>query len=478
MKLDEREIGTIVERVVERLGRELGGAPAQAPTAASWAARPSSAGRGIFETVDQAAQAAGRAFEEFQELGLERRYVIIDAIRATCRSQIDLLSQMAVEETGLGRFGCKVKKNRLAVEKTPGPEILKPWSTSGDYGLAIMERAPYGVIGSISPCTNPTETIINNGIGFLSGGNAAVFNVHPSAKGVSNYLVDQLNQAIQGAGGPANLICSVAEPTIKSAQQLMTHPGIRLLAVTGGGAVVKAAMSSGKRVIAAGPGNPPVVVDETVDLAYAAEKVIEGASFDNNIICIDEKVLIVTADAADSLKREMKKRNVVEVSGNDLKKLEKLLITPDDHINRAFVGKNPSVILDAIGIKVGDEVRLVLCDVDEKHPFVQHEQLMPVLPLVRVPNVDEGIAMAKRVEHGYGHTAVMYSRDITKLHKMARTINTSIFVKNAPAVAGIGAEGEGYTSFTIASPTGEGLTTALSFTRERRCTLKEYFRFV
>lgn len=479
MKLDERQIGAIVEKVVERLGRELsgGGSPAPSATAsAPW--RSSGGGRGIFETIEEATIAAGKAFEAFQEVSLDTRYAIVDAIRKTCLEQNEVLSRMAVEETGLGRMTCKLKKNHLAITKTPGPEILKPWCQSGDHGLSITERAPYGVIGAISPCTNPTETIINNGIGFLSGGNASVFNVHPSARRVSNYLVDVINQAIEGAGGPSNLICSIAEPTIASAQGLMKSPGVRLLVVTGGGAVVKAAMASGKRVIGAGPGNPPVLVDETVDLAYAAEKVIEGASYDNNIICIDEKVLLVVADVADQLKREMKKRNVVEVSGNDLRRLEKVLFTADNHVNRDFIGKNASVILDAIGIKVGDEVRLVLAEVDEKHPLVQHEQLMPVLPLVRVTNVNEGIAMAKRVEHGYGHTAVMYSRDIEALHKMARTINTSIFVKNAPSVAGIGAEGEGYTSFTIASPTGEGLTTAVSFTRERRCTLKEYFRFV
>jgi aldehyde dehydrogenase len=476
MNLDEKQIGRIVERVVDRLGADvLSGAarPVAGPRSTS-----NGSGRGVFETVDSAVAAARRSFEEFRDCSLETRHRVVDAMRRTTLAHNEELCRMTVDETGLGRYSDKIEKNKLAANKTPGPEILTPWCQTGDNGLTIMERAPYGVIGAITPCTNATETIINNGISMLSAGNSVVFNVHPGARGVCNYHVSLLNQAIEAAGGPANLLCSIHKPTIESAGSLMTHKGVRLLCVTGGGGVVKAAMNSGKRAIAAGPGNPPVVVDETCDLNQAAAGVIAGASLDNNIVCIDEKVCIAVADIADALKREMKKRNVVELSTGDIRKLEKVLITSDNHINRDFIGKNPSVILKEIGINVGDEVRLVLCEVDEKHPFVQHEQLMPVLPLVRVPNVDDAIECARRVEHGYGHTAVMYSRDIAALHKMARVMDVSIYVKNAPSTAGIGSGGEGYTSFTIASPTGEGLTTAVSFSRQRRCTLKEYFRIV
>ncbi len=472
IKLTNQQIGDIVERVVSRLGQDANA------TSVAQASTLSASGRGIFETVDEAARASRRAFEELRECSLDTPERMVAAMRQVTLTHVEELSRLAVQETGLGRVGDKIEKNQLAALRTPGPEILKPWCQSGDEGLSIMERAPYGVIGAITPCTNATETIINNGISMISAGNAVVFNVHPGSKGVCNYHISLLNSAIEGAGGPANLLCGIHSPTITTAGQVMKHPGIRLLAVTGGGGVVKAAMNSGKRAIAAGPGNPPVLVDETADLGRAADGVVKGASLDNNIVCICEKVLLVVNDVADALKRELKKRHVVELTGRDIKRLEKVIITPDNHINRAFVGKNPSVILSEIGIQVGDDVRLVLCEVDEKHPFVQHEQLMPVLRMVRVHNVDEGIEMSRRVEHGYGHTAVMYSRDIEKMHRMARVMDTSIFVKNAPSVAGIGGGGEGYTSFTIASPTGEGLTTAVSFSRERRCTLKEYFRFV
>ena len=524
--LNDAQIAAIVEAVVSRLGPELkgGGAgseqalreaatelattsagaaaslraprtPGEAPRVFREADSPASptyvtggaqplgrvrrGQKGVFDDLDSAVAAARSAYEALHwKLTLEVRDRVIAAMRAATRRAIPELARRAVEETGLGRVEDKIKKNTLAVEKTPGTEILRPTAWSGDDGLSVVERAPYGVIGSITPCTNPTETILCNAIGMIAGGNAVVFNVHPQAKRTSRYFIELLNEAIVSAGGPENLLTMVAEPTIESAQALMTHPGVRLLVVTGGGGVVKAAMQSGKRAICAGPGNPPVVVDESADLDQAADGVVAGASIDNNIVCVAEKETLVVGEIFDSFKRRLLDRGCVEVKGVELTRLEQLIITPDNHVNRDFIGKDAREILRALGRPVSGDPRLVIAEVPEDHPFVQHEQLMPVHPLVRTRSVDEAIEMAVRVEHGYGHTAVMYSRNIDALHRMARRVNASIFVKNAPSLAGLGYGGEGFTSFTIASPTGEGLTTALSFTRERRCTLKEHFRFI
>jgi acyl-CoA reductase-like NAD-dependent aldehyde dehydrogenase len=317
-----------------------------------------------------------------------------------------------------------------------------------------------------------------NGIGFIAAGNSAVFNVHPAAKKLSARFIADLNAAIVGAGGPANLLCCIREPTIESANNIMRHPGTRLVVVTGGGAVVKSAMNSGKRAIAAGPGNPPAVVDETADVVAAARGIIAGGTLDNNIICIAEKEIIAVAAIADRLLTALQDNGAHLVAGDDLRRLEKLLITSDNHVNREYIGKDAAFILDAIGIRVPQSTRLVICDVAEDHPFVQHELLMPVMGMVRCPTVDAAIDCAVRVEHGFGHTASMWSTNLDNLHAMARACNTSIFVKNAPNYAGLGEGGEGYTSFTIASPTGEGLTTAVSFSRIRRCTLKDRFRIV
>jgi len=318
----------------------------------------------------------------------------------------------------------------------------------------------------------------------VAAGNSVVFNVHPSAKNVSIKNVFLLNQAIMEAGGPPNLICTVANPTIESAQELMQHPLVRLLVITGGAAVVKAAMRSGKRAICAGPGNPPVVVDETADLEKAGRDIVAGASFDNNIVCIDEKEVFAVASIADELIRVMTRNQAVLLTPVQVKQLERVIFSKTNGpgkpgvIEKSLIGKNASVILAKIGLKVSDDIRLAIAEVDRDHPLVWTEQMMPVLPVVKVANADEAIDLAIRAEHGFGHTATMHSRNIDKLSRMAREINCSIFVKNGPAQAGLGYGGEGYCSFTIASPTGEGLTAPHSFTRERRCVLVGHFRIV
>jgi acyl-CoA reductase-like NAD-dependent aldehyde dehydrogenase len=494
--MDEARIQEIVDRVLAKIG-ELPETPLEAvrspPAGYVQPPPPREAPprrrdvdiprgrRGVFPDVEAAVRAARRAAEANEAGSLEARRRWVEAMRAAARQQVPQLARFAVEETGYGRADDKVKKNTLVVDKTPGPEMLAPIAFSGDDGLTITERASYGVIGSITPTTNPTETIINNGIGMVAGGNAVVFNAHPYAARTSAYLVHVLNEAVVAAGGPENVVACVERPTIESAEALMRHAGVRLVVVTGGPGVVKAAMASGKKVIAAGPGNPPAVVDETADLDVAAAGIVLGASIDNNIICTAEKEVVAVASIADALRERLGRSGCLVVNERQLKALEKVVLhqgTGGVHPNKDFIGKNAAVIARQIGVTAGDELRLLVADVDEKHPFVQLEMLMPVLPLVRVADAADAIATAKRVEHGFAHTAVMYSRNIAHLHAMARTINTSIFVKNASNFAGLGYGGEGYTSFTIASPTGEGLTTVRNFTRERRCTLKEYFRIV
>ena len=479
--LDERRIQEIVERVVARLGTAAP-APRAAPSAPAPAASSNlriPPGRlGSYDSPDQAVEAARRGFAENEKTSIELRAKMVAAMRDVTRKHVRELAQYAVDETTFGRVEDKVNKNLLVAEKTPGPEILRPIAFTGDNGLALIERAPYGVILAVTPCTNPTETILCNAIGMISGGNAVVFNVHPAAVKLSQWHVHLLNEAIASVGGPKDVITCVATSSIESAQALMGHKGVRLVVVTGGPGVVKAAMNSGKKVIAAGPGNPPAVVDETANLEIAARGIVAGASIDNNIICTAEKEIVAVSAIADRLKEQLSRSGCLLLNDRQVREVEKVVLEGDG-TNKKWVGKNAGLIAKAAGLGThGDDLRLLLCEVDESHPFVQHELLMPVIGLVRVKDVADAIATGKRVEHGFGHTAVMYSTNIENMSAMARVINTSIFVKNAPNLAGLGLGGEGYTSFTIASPTGEGLTTALNFTRERRCTLKDAFRFV
>ena len=508
MILTEKQINSIVDQVVRKLSPELSDLPRTENRPAApprghaddrrgserrygvdgvvpgTPARPGKApavGRGgrmgIFDDLDAAITAARAAFEQWHETPLQTRNLVIEAMRETTRRLAEDLSRRAVEETGLGNVKDKIQKNLLCANMTPGTEILRPLAYSGDHGVTIIERAAFGVIGSITPTTNPTETIINNGIGMVAGGNSVVFNVHPGAKKTSAFHIEKLNEAIVAAGGPANLLCAIAEPTIDSAQALMKHAHVRLLVVTGGPAVVKAAMNSGKRAIAAGPGNPPSVVDETAHVEKAARDIVNGASFDNNIVCIVEKEVFAVSEIADRLKKHMVESGAFEVTGPAINRLEKLVIH-EAHPVKEWVGKDAVKIAEAAGIRVPPSTRLLFAEVDPTHPFVQLELLMPVIGFCRLATVEDCIEAAVQAEHGFGHTATMHSTSLDNLHAMARAINTSIFVKNGPSYAGLGFTGEGYTSFTIASPTGEGLTTALSFTRERRCTLKDYFRIV
>jgi acyl-CoA reductase-like NAD-dependent aldehyde dehydrogenase len=469
MDAQREQVAALVERVLARV--RSGELPA----------RPEVPGQphGAYASVDDAVGAARVAHEALKGLSLEKRKEIVANVRRRTAEQAHSLSRLARDETGLGRTEDKVRKNLLVIHKTPGPEILESGSYTGDDGLTLVERAPYGVIASITPCTNPTETIINNGIGMISGGNAVVFNTHPLAKGVSATCIDVMNRASLEVGGPDDILTCVADPTIASANELMRHAGVSLVVVTGGGEVVKAAMSSGKKCVAAGPGNPPVVVDETADLDAAARGIVNGASLDNNIVCTDEKEVLAVSKVFDALLQGVVAAGAVQIRNQQIARLEKLVLTPDRaHVDKRWVGKSASELLKEIDVPFEGDPRLVVCEVPFDHPFVQHELLMPVVGFVRVPDVDTAIDRAVEVEHGFRHTASMYSRNVEALHRMARAADTSIFVKNAPNYAGLGLGGEGYTSFTIASPTGDGLTTARTFTRERRCTLAGYFRIV
>jgi len=479
--IDEHKIDEIVARVLDRLGGAAAPVVRGEPALAAAATRTVNLPRGtngVYADPDLAAKAARKAFEQNERTPVQVRARMVEAMRRTVLANNDALSRYAVEETGLGRYEDKLAKNQLVAEKTPGVEILRPVAFTGDDGLMLTERAPYGVLLAVTPTTNPTETILCNAIGMVAAGNAVVFNVHPSAAQVCNWCVHLLNEAIQSVGGPRDVIVSVERPTVESAQTLMKHPLVRIVVVTGGPVVVKQAMASGKKVIAAGPGNPPAVVDETANLDRAADAIVRGASLDNNIVCIAEKEIVAVDAIASELIQRLRAQPVLVLDARQTRELEKVILE-GDHVNKAWVGKDAGVIAKQLGLGGhGHDLRLLVCEVEEAHPFVQHELLMPVLPLFRVRDAADAIAAALRVEHGFHHTATMHSLNVDHMAAMARLCNCSIFVKNDASYAGLGLGGEGYTSFTIASPTGEGLTTAVHFTRERRCTLKDAFRFV
>jgi acyl-CoA reductase-like NAD-dependent aldehyde dehydrogenase len=441
-------------------------------------------GGGVFTSVSAATEAASGAFQVFSEQGLEGRREVIDSIRKSMREHAAELARLANEETGLGRTEDKVVKNLLVTDKTPGPEDLEPQVITGDQGMTVTEFAPFGVVAAITPTTNPTATIINNTLAVVSAGNGLVFNAHPNAKKVSAYCVQLINQAISEAGGPTNLVATVERPTIASAQELMRHHRIRLLMVTGGPGVVAEALKTDKRAITAGPGNPPVVVDETADIDLAAREIVRGGSFDNNMVCTDEKEIIVVDGIADELLQALGRGRAMVLKEYQLRQLERVIFVQmgepgrPGEIDRRWIGQNASKILAEIGITADDDLRLVVAEVPRDHSLVWTEQMMPVMPVVRVQNVDEGIDLAVRAEHGFRHTASVYSNDVSVITRMARAMNVSIFVANSANLAGLGAGGEDFSSFSIATPTGEGLTRPRTFSRIRRLAVVGSMRIV
>lgn len=461
--LDEKLISQIVESVISNMN---GGAV-------------NVGSKGVFDSMTDALAAVKKAYKQFRSYSVAQREKMIANIRKLTLEEAEVMAKMGVEETKMGRVADKIIKHQLVANKTPGTEDLKPQVITGDDGMTLIEMAPYGIIGSITPSTNPSETVLCNSMGMIAGGNAVVFNPHPHACRTANYAVDLVNRAILEAGGPENLVVSVSKPTMDTSKEMMECPDVKMLVATGGPGVVRTLLSSGKKAIGAGAGNPPVIVDDTVDVVKAAIDIVNGASFDNNLPCIAEKECFAFNTIADKLIDAMTKNGAYLISGAQVDKLLSFALINKNGkyvINKDWVGRDASKFLKELGIDA--DPRLIICEVEENHPFVQTEMMMPVLPIVRVNDIDEAIEMAVKAEHGCRHSAHIHSKNVDRLTRFARAVETTIFVKNAPSYAGIGAGGEGYTTFTIAGPTGEGLTAAHSFTRSRRCVMVDGLHIV
>ncbi len=464
--IDEKQISEIVRKVVSDMNID---------------AKPAKKQLGVFDTMEEAIEACNKAYEVFRYYNKEQRENIIKEIRKLTHAEAETMAKLAVEDTKMGNVYHKILKHHLVADKTPGTEDLETRALSGDRGLTLVEMAPYGIIGAITPSTNPSCTVICNSIGMLAGGNCVIFNPHPHAKRISAYAVDLVNRAVLAAGGPENVVVTVANPTMDTSNMMVNHPSVRMLVATGGPGVVKMLLSSGKKAIGAGAGNPPVVVDDTADIQKAAKDIIDGCTFDNNLPCIAEKECFAMSSIADELIEGMLKNGAYFLNSQQVAELEKVVLVemppknpgdkPKKVINKDWVGRDAKKILAQIGITVGDDIRCIICETEFSHSFVQTELMMPILPIVRCSTFEEAMEMAVKAEHGNRHTAHLHSKNVDHMTAYAKAVCTTIFVKNAPSYAGIGFNSEGHTTFTIAGPTGEGITSARSFTRQRRCVL-------
>ncbi|MEW4561276.1 aldehyde dehydrogenase family protein [Bremerella sp. JC770] len=466
MQFDE----SIIRNVVAQVLAEVGNAP---PATSGFTGR-----YGIFDCADEAVRAAREAFEKLSERTIEDRKRIIDHIRRISIDQKVELGTMEMNETKIGRLAHKIEKLELLGRKTPGVEFLRSEVFSGDHGLAVIEHAPFGVIGCITPVTHSLPTITGNAVNMIAGGNTLVVNPHPSGKKVAAEGVRRFNKAIYDDLGIDNLICVVAEPTLESADLIFHHRDVAMICVTGGPAVARAALNSGKKAVVAGPGNPPVVVDETADLDRAARCIIQGGAYDNNLLCIAEKEVFVVNSVFDDMMRAMERAGAARLNSSEIDRLTSVAITEYGEPGKMkkvaakeFIGQDAAVLARAAGKNIASDVELVFGETDEHNPFVPVEQMMPFIPFVRCHDVDEAIDKARYYEHGFRHTAIIHSNNVRNMTKMGRVMDTTLFVKNGPCASALGVGGEGYISFSIATPTGEGVTTPLTFTRERRCSL-------
>ncbi len=484
MEIDETLVRNVVEQVVARL-KSNGQAPASAPGARLGSVGGGYQGRfGQFTCVDEAVAAASEAFERLSERTLADRKRMLDHIRRICREQYVELGTMEMEETKIGRLEHKLEKQH-GVAETLGVEFLRSEVYSGDHGLAVIERAPFGVIGVITPVTHSLPTLTCNAVQMIAAGNTLVVNPHPGGRRVAAEGARRYNEAIYRDCGIDNLICVITEPTLDTANQVFTHPGIALLSVTGGPGVAKAAMKQAKRALVAGPGNPPVVVDETADLDRAARSIIFGAAYDNNLLCISEKQVFVVERVFSAMMTAMERAGAVRLTPAEADALTRLAIAPPSEetyghpvANKEFVGRDAADLARAVGRNIPAKTELVFGETDESNLFVTAEQMMPFLPFVRARDVDHAIDMAVRSEHGFRHTAVIHSHDVTHMTRMGKRMDTTIFVKNGASLAGLGNGGEGYGSYSIAGLTGEGITTPYTYTRERRCTMVDSLRIL
>ncbi len=476
-------VATVVQQVLEKLNGPSGASSSGDSGAGSGGGKSFSVPTGsfgVFSSVDDAVDAATASQKQLVEQGLETRRSIVKILKETAEANAKEWGRVELEETKIGRLDHKVAKLEL-LGTVPGVEFLETVAHSGDEGVSIDEYAPWGVVGAITPATHSIPTLTANGISMISAGNALIINPHPSAANCAAMAVRTYNQLIAAKHGIENLIGIINPPTLRSAEEIFKHDRIPLLVVTGGPAVARAALKQPKRAIVAGPGNPPVVVDETADLKRASESIIAGAAFDNNLLCIGEKEVFVVDSVFDRMMDAMAAAGAVRLNSAQVDRLTQAAFEwKDDHyaVSKDLVGRSTSELAQAAGTTVDPSVDLLYGETTEDNPFVPEEQMMPFVPFVRVRDIDEAIALAVKYEHGFGHTAIIHSNNLERITRMGKAVNTTIFVVNGPCTAGLGVGGEGYPSYSIATPTGEGITNPLTFTRFRRMGVSGALRMI
>ena len=394
--------------------------------------------------IDALVAKVSAAQKEFANFSQEQVDKIFKAAALAANNMRIPLAQMAVEETGMGIVEDKIIKNHYASEYICNKYL--PLKTCGiietdDATGMIKVAEPRGVIAGIIPTTNPTSTAIFKALCALKTRNGIVFSPHPRAKKCTCLAAKIVLDAAVKAGAPQDIIAWIDEPTVAMSGYLMSHNDVSLILATGGPGMVKAAYSSGTPAVGVGPGNTPVVFDDTCDIEMAVSSVLLSKTFDNGMICASEQSVTVMASIYDAVKKEFIKRGGYILNAKEAEAVGNV-IQVDGKLNAKIVGQTAITIAELAGIKVPANTKALIAEVNGVGidvPF-SREKLSPTLALYKVDTYEQAIDNAKALLEygGLGHTAVLYTntQNEERIREFGHMMLASRVIINSPASHG------------------------------------------
>ncbi len=386
---------------------------------------------------------AWAAWEKYRSFSQEQVDAIVERMAEAARGNARKLAEMAVEETGYGNASDKVAKNLLAAELLP--QRLRSMRTIGILRELPEERiteiaAPVGVVAAVLPTTNPTSTAIFKSLIALKAGNAIVLSPHPRAKGCTCATVEILYRAAISAGAPEGLLQCLTQPTLEATNTLMRHPKTAVILATGGGAMVKAAYSSGKPAYGVGPGNVPVLLDTSANVENSVNKLLSGKSFDHGTLCSSEQTLVAESGRRDAVLRALQAQGAHVCTPEQTKALERVLFNRGTAVNPELVGHSASAIAQAAGFSVAAGARVLACEIGgigKEYPL-SAEKLSPVLAVHFVRDWPAALAACEAVLrfHGLGHTCGIYTQDESRAREYGLRMPAHRILVNSPTPQG------------------------------------------
>ncbi len=387
-------------------------------------------------SISELVNNARLAQKEIENFTQEQIDAVVKVVAKTIFDNAEALAKMAVEETGMGVYEHKVAKNtgkaRIIWNSLKSKKSVGVIEEDLESGI-IKVAKPMGVIGALTPCTNPIVTPMCNIMFALKGRNAIIIAPHPRAKKCASYTLELINENLKKFNLPKNLIQTISEPSVELTNELMKS--VDVIVATGGMGMVKAAYSSGKPSYGVGAGNVQCIIDRDVNFAEAAPKIITGRAFDNGIICSGEQMVIVHNDDYDNVVNELVKNKAYFVNNEDDKnRLKKVLFDKDGVMNREAVGKSAAAIGKLAGIGVPDDVSVILVPVDArgKEDVLCKEKMCPVIGIVRYKSFEEAldIAEANLEYEGKGHSVAIHSNNKDNLIKAGERLPVSRLLVN------------------------------------------------